>query len=120
MQNSPVFESGLAYTRKASAAITGGQLVEVSGSGTVAPCAATSAKWLGTAAFDAAVGEDVTVHIAGVQRLLASGAVPAGSVVVAAAAGRVVVNAAPAVGQQVGVAINTAADGAVAEIQMAR
>jgi hypothetical protein len=34
---------------QASAAITGGQLVRVSGSGTVAPTSAASADWLGVA-----------------------------------------------------------------------
>lgn len=119
-QNSPVFESGLAYTRRASAAVTGGQLVEVTGAGTVGPAAAGSTKFLGTAAFDAAVGEDVTVHIGGVQRLIASGAVAAGDMVAASSAGKVATAAAPAVGAQVGVAINAAADGAVVETQMAR
>lgn len=118
-QRVPVFDSGLSYTRQASAAITGGQLVEVTGPGTVGPAAASSTKWLGTAAFDAAVGEQVTVHKGGVQRCNASGAVAAGDMVAAAASGAVATSATPSAGQQVGVAISTAANGIV-EIDMVR
>lgn len=118
-QSVPVFDSGLSITRQASAAVTGGQLVEVTGNGTVGPAAATSTKWLGTAAFDAASGEQVTVHKGGVQRCNASGAIAAGDLVAAAADGAVATSATPAVGQLVGVAISDAADGVV-ETDMVR
>jgi hypothetical protein len=45
----------------ASAAITGGQLVEISGNGTVQPAGETSQKVLGVAAFDAIDGSLVTI-----------------------------------------------------------
>jgi predicted RecA/RadA family phage recombinase len=52
----PKRKPGQAIPMTASAAITGGQLVRVSGSGTVAPTSAASADWLGVAAQDAASG----------------------------------------------------------------
>ena len=59
----PLFTLGAgAYTSQASAAITGGQLVSVSGPGTVAPAVATDVKVVGVAAHDAANGAKVTIH----------------------------------------------------------
>lgn len=84
----PKFKPGQSVTYKASAAITGGQLVEVTGNRTVGPAAADSAKVVGVAGFDAAIGDDVTVFWGGVQRLTALGAIAAGATVTAAAAGK--------------------------------
>jgi len=117
---SPLYKPGQNITRQASAAVTGGQLVVVSGSGTVAPSSAASAAWVGVAAFDAASGADVTISKSGVQRLVAVGAIAAGDIVVAAAGGGVATNAAPGAGQQVGVALTAAANGVRAEIDMLR
>jgi predicted RecA/RadA family phage recombinase len=103
----PKFKPGEAITRTASAAIVGGRMVVVSGSGTVAESAAANAAWLGVAAHDAAIGDPVTIFKGGVQRPLASAAITAGDIVVTAAAGRVVTNAAPGAGQQVGIALTT-------------
>jgi hypothetical protein len=50
-----------AFTSTTSSAVTGGQRVKVSGSGTVAPAVATDAAVCGVAAFDAASGAKVTV-----------------------------------------------------------
>lgn len=116
----PLYKPGQAITRQASAAITGGQVVVVTGDGTVGPSAAASAAFVGVAAFDAAVGDQVTVHKGGVQRPVASGAVAAGDIVVTAAAGRVVTNAAPGAGQQVGIALSTAADGESVDVDFVR
>jgi len=116
----PLFKPGEAVTRRASADVVGGQLLAVSGDKTVATCGAGSTAWTGVAGFDAANGGDVTVFSGGVQRLKASGAVPAGSPVISGAAGTVVASAAPPAGQQVGTATSTAADGALVEVQMAR
>lgn len=117
----PKFKPGHAVTRIASAAITGGQVVVVSGSGTVAPSAAANAAWLGVAAHDAAIGQEVTVFKGGVQRPLASAAITAGDIVVTAAAGRVATNAAPGAGQQVGIAMTTqAAAGSPVEVDFIR
>lgn len=85
----PLYMPGKAITRDASAAITGGQLLIVSGSGTVAPASAAAATWLGVAGFDAASGDKVTVYSEGVQRLTASGSITAGALVEPAAAGAV-------------------------------
>jgi hypothetical protein len=129
----PLFKPGQSFTRQASAAITGGQLVGVSGSGTVAPTGAAQASWVGVAAFDAANGDQVTVHAGGVQRIVADGAVAAGDVLVSAAtAGRVAtvaaVNAtAPTTADAnntraiVGIALTAAAAaGELVEVQMER
>lgn len=117
----PLHQPGKAITRQASAAITGGQLVIVSGSGTVAPGGAASAAWLGVAGFDAASGDQVTVFTEGVQRLVASGAITAGATVEAAAAGKVATHTNGTNDVNiVGVALTTAADGALVEVSLLR
>lgn len=114
----PIRIPGQALVATASAAITAGQIVEVSGNDTVAPAAAASAKWLGVAAFDAKAGDRVTVHAGGTQAPKASGAVTAGDQV-AVAAGGTVATSADGVGA-VGVALTNAADGAEARVQFIR
>ena len=125
----PKFTAGKAFTRAASAVIVGGQLVGVSGSGTVAPTTASQASWLGVAAFDVASGDQVTVYTGGVQRLTASGAVTAGDLVVAAASGQVATVAAvttPTAADVttsraiVGVALTTATTGTLVEVSLLR
>lgn len=125
----PKYAPGTAITSTTSAAVTGGQLLEVSGSGTVAPTAGATADWLGVATQDAASGALVGVLSGGVQRLTASGAITAGDQVVAAAAGAVatlppattaVVADINAARQVVGIALTTVAAGALVEIKMAR
>jgi len=76
----------------ASAAITKGQVVYVSGDGQVAPAtSANAAKCVGVADNDAAAGEDVFVIIYGKATVVADGAISAGDRVRAAStAGRVV------------------------------
>src|SRR5258708_27171136 len=59
----PPYTIGRVLTLTASAAITGGQVVEVSGSGTVQPCATLqSQKGVGVAANDTPVNGRVTVY----------------------------------------------------------
>ena len=116
----PLYLPGQELTSTTSAAVTGGELLVVTGPGTVARSAAANAAWLGVAAHDAANGARVTVHTGGVQRLTATGGINAGDIVVAAANGTVATNAAPGAGQQVGVALTTVANGAVVEVKMAR
>lgn len=103
----PVFKPGQAMTSQASATITAGQILEVSGSGTVGPAGAASVKVVGVAATDAASGDKVTYFAGGVQHCPASGAITAGARVdtVAAGAGVVAGTTAP-----VGIALTTAAD----------
>ena len=91
-----------------------------SGSGTVAPAGAASTAVCGVAGFDAATNDNVTVYAGGVQSVTASGAITAGSPVIAGAAGTVVASATPPAGQQVGIALTTAADGAKVRVQFGR
>jgi len=117
----PVRIPGQALVAPASATIVGGQVVAVSGSGTVAPAGAASVAWLGVAGFDAASGDQVTVHAGGTQEVTASGAITAGAVVVTAANGQVAAAGAdPALGTQVGIALTTAASGAKVRVQFDR
>lgn len=109
----PIRKPGADLPILTSAAVTGGQLVVVSGEQTVAPGSAASAAWLGVAAFDAAVGVKVTVHTGGVHELKASGAIAAGANVAAAAGGAVATAGAATPDQVVGVALGAAANGKV-------
>jgi hypothetical protein len=86
----PKFKPGQAVTFSASAAVTGGQLVVVTGDRTVGPAGA-DALAIGTAGFDAAIGEDVTVFLRGngVHSLIAAGAIAAGAQVISATGGEV-------------------------------
>lgn len=117
---SPLFRPGKAITRVTSAAVTGGQLLAVGAAGVVAATTAANGKWLGVAAFDAASGTNVNVECGGTQRIIASGAVTAGDMLVPAAAGKVSTSATPGAGQQVGIALTNAVDGAAVDVQMAR
>ncbi|KQQ98022.1 hypothetical protein ASF74_14920 [Arthrobacter sp. Leaf145] len=85
----PVKNPGESLPLTASATITGGQLVAVSGVSTVAPAGANALGWVGVASYDAASGDLVTVVTGGVQELVTTGTVTAGDVVVAAASGTV-------------------------------
>jgi hypothetical protein len=85
----PIRTPGDAIVATASATITGGVLVAVSGNGTVATAGANAANWVGVAAFDVVSGDSLTVYSGGVQELTASGTVTAGDLVVAAASGQV-------------------------------
>jgi predicted RecA/RadA family phage recombinase len=89
VQYSPRFVHGAAVTYKASAAVIGGRVVEVTGDRTVAHAGADSAKVVGVAGNDAAIGENVVVYSGGVQVPLSAGAIVAGAKVTAAAAGKV-------------------------------
>jgi hypothetical protein len=123
----PVWTPGTAITSTASAAITGGQVVAVSGNGTTAPAAsASAAKVVGVAAFDAASGSRYSLHGRGqVHESTAAGAITAGDQViagsvagtvstlaVASAAAASDVNAARSV---LGVALTTASDTALVQ-----
>ncbi len=121
----PLFKPGGSLPYTASAAITGGQVLVVSGSGTVAPSAGASVAVVGVAGHDAANGDRVTIHRGGVQRSIAAAAVVAGDQLVSAAAGQVTpvapvaatVAAADVVAtrQIIGLALTAAAAGAAVE-----
>ena len=106
----PIYKPGQALTLKASATITAGKVVAISGEATVATAGAASTAVVGVAAFDAATNDNLTIYAGGVQNVLASGAITAGSPVIAGAAGTVVASAAPPAGQQVGVALTGGTD----------
>ena len=118
----PLHDDGDSVTRAASASITGGQLVIVSGSGTVAPASAATAAWLGVAGFDANSGDNVTVFTSGVQRLTAgTGGVTAGNTVEAAASGQVVAHTNGTNDVNiVGLALTTATAGNLVEVKLTR
>lgn len=118
----PLYAPGKARTSITSAAVTAGQLLVVSGSGTVAASSAGSLAWCGVAGEDTASGGNVTVFSGGIQRLVAgSGGITAGSSVEPAAAGAVV-NHTPGTNDLyvVGIALTTATAGNTAQIQMER
>lgn len=106
----PLFKPGAEFTRTTSAAVTGGQVLIVSGSGTVGPSSAASAAVVGVAAFDAGNGESVTVLTNGVVNLDASGSISAGASVAAAADGAVAAHSGTNYSTIVGVALSDAAD----------
>lgn len=106
----PIYKPGQALTLKASAAVTAGQVVAVSGAGTVAPAGAASTAVVGVAGTDGDTNDNIVIYAGGVQNVLASGAVTAGSPVIAGAAGTVVASATPPAGQQVGIALTAGTD----------
>jgi hypothetical protein len=105
----PVHRPGDTITFDVTAAVTGGNPVEVgTADRSVAPAAAGSAKYVGIAGHDAAVGDKVTVEVAKPVHLLkAVGAVARGSRVETATAGVRTLST----GTAIGVALTSAADG---------
>ncbi len=116
----PIHTPGQAVTLKASATITGGQVVAVTGSGTVGPAGADSTSWVGVAANDAATNDNVTVYCGGTQNCTASGAITAGDAVEVAASGAVALASTPTVATHLGLALTTAADGAKVRVRFNR
>lgn len=83
------FKPGQSVTFEATTAITGGRIVEVTGDRKVGTAGAASTKAIGTAGHDAAIGDNVVVHISGpVDTFVSAGAILAGANVEAAAAGK--------------------------------
>ena len=85
----PKYLDGDSWTSTASATITAGQLLAVSGVNTVAPAGVNASNHVGVAMFDAASGAVVTVSSPQVGVCIASGAITAGDLVAPAAAGAV-------------------------------
>lgn len=129
----PYYDDGDEVTCYASAAVTGKTFVKVSGARqagnprqgvsdaiaggniTIAPCNAGDQPF-GVAAYDAAVGNLVTVYRASmIVPVTAGAAITAGAVVEAGANGRAV---ASSNGGAAGIAIDTAASGADAQIAL--
>jgi hypothetical protein len=110
----PRYNPGQAITQTASAAITGGRLVAVSATGTVATAAADSGIVVGVAATDVAASGDkflvFPLRGGGVHKLVASGGITAGAGVVSDTGGKVktaTVATAAAAGTLLGIALNT-------------
>jgi hypothetical protein len=105
----PKFLYSDAVTGTASATITGGQILIVSGNGTVGPAGASGAAVIGVAAFDAVNGDRVTYFPRGkVHITTASGAITAAARVDAGAAGTVA--SASSALTNIGIALTTAID----------
>jgi Uncharacterized conserved protein (DUF2190) len=110
----PIFKPGAEVTFTASADITAGQTVVITGAQTVGPAAGVSAAYAGVAAADAKTGEKVVVIGPAVHELTSTGAVAAGDLVTTAASGKVATaGATPAVGTDIGVAQAAAASNKV-------
>lgn len=107
----PLYRPGDTVTFGVSTAVTAGQVAEVGAADmTVAPAAAASAKVVGVAGHDAAVGDKVTVEVGKpIHELKAVGAITRGARLEAAAAGGV---RALASGTAIFLALTSAADGA--------
>jgi len=115
----PLYAPGKRFTARTSAAVTGGGLVYVSGSGTVANTGSATNLPIGAAATDALSGDYVGVYGRGaVHRLTAAGAITAGAAVESGTVAGTV--AAHAIGTNdarvFGIALTTAIDGASVEV----
>lgn len=108
----PLFRPGDVVTFGVTTAITAGQVVEVgSADMAVAPAAAASAKVVGVAGHDAAVGDKAAVEVGKpIHELKAVGAITRGQKLEAAASGGVRTLAS---GTAVYLALASAADGAL-------
>lgn len=100
----PKFIPGQAITLTASTKIEGGQLLEVTGAGTVGVAGADSAKVVGVAGFNTSSGDRLTIYRGGVQRLVAAGAITAGAAVYAADNGQIQASG----NNKIGIALSTA------------
>ena len=105
----PTYLYATTITGTASAAIVGGQVLAVSGNGTVGPAGAASNAVIGVAANDAANGDLVPYFPRGKVHIgTAAGAITAGDRVNSAAAGAIATGVAALT--NIGVALTTAAD----------
>lgn len=109
----PVHVGAAPYTSTASAAITGGQVLEATTTGAVGPAGAASTKVVGVAGNDAALGASVLVFpIHGnIHETTTPAGVTVGAVLAAAAAGTVdsgTPGTLAAAGTDIGVALTTA------------
>ncbi len=127
----PVYTPGMRVSMKISAAVTAGQLVEVSGDGTIGPAGANSQKVVGVALQSGDAANDIiAVQVLGyVFNLVASGGITAGDEVSAAAAGKVATQAAASgatatdinkARSVIGIALDTILDTAAGRILVGR
>lgn len=115
----PIHSGGaIPFTLTASATVTGGQLVSISGNFQVAPSGAASATCVGVAAHDAATGAKLTIWpLRNVtHEITSTGTIAAGDGIASGAAGvaaTAVVATAAAAGTLLGIAEAAATGGAV-------
>ena len=114
----PMFKPGQAITFTATTAIVGGQVVEVTGDRSVGvPAAAASTMSIGTAGQDAAINDQLVVHVSGpVDTMTSAAAISAGAEVENATAGKIQTRT---TGRSLGIALN-AATAADQTVQVAR
>ena len=113
---SPVYSGGvMPFTSTTSAAVTGGQVLIVTGAGTCGPATAAAATCVGVAAHDAASGAIVTVwpltNVIHEIVVVAAATVTAADGVISGTAGTVntsAVGVAAAAGTLLGIALTTA------------
>jgi predicted RecA/RadA family phage recombinase len=109
---------GDVLTLTAGGTISAGNLVRISGNRTIVACDATHAP-VGVALHDAASGDAVSVATEGVWPVKAAGAVAAGDMLVAAAAGAAAPdNTTPDAMFLVGMALEAIADTAVGRVKL--
>lgn len=86
----PKFRPGTAVTFTASAAVTGGRLVSLTGPRAVGPSGNDFAAVIGVAATDARAGDEVTVYLrgAGVHTLVANAAINTGMKIISGPDGK--------------------------------
>lgn len=113
----PRYAPGRNVSFVAGATITGGQLLEITGNMTVSPAPAASTKVIGVACRDAVSGASLTVSLSGpVWDLTATGAIAAGDIVAAAAAGTVAPIGAGVFGAKKGIALEAIANAATGRV----
>jgi len=114
----PKFAGTQPVTFIASADVTGGRLVSITGPRMVGPSGADSALVAGVAGFDVDAGSDLTVYPrpAGTHPLVASGAIAAGANVISAVGGKVATLGGGS--NAIGIALKSAsADGDVIDVE---
>jgi hypothetical protein len=118
----PVNLPGHTYTSQASGTIAGGNVVMVSGSGTVAGATAAGAGAVcGVAGHDAVFGQKVTVFSRGIHDLVSQGAIVAGTpVTVGSVNGSVATIGAATFEKMIGIALTTGVDTALVRVLLSR
>lgn len=114
MSHIHLFAPGASVTCTASADVTAGRLLEVTGDREVAHAGVASTKVVGAAATDVKDGGPVLVLRGGIQELTAASVITAGDRVEAAADGKI----AKSSGVGIGLALTGAAAEAVAQIAL--
>lgn len=112
----PLYMPGTQFTTTTSAAVVGGQLAVVTGSGTMGVAGAGSVGAVGVYAQDAGSGARVTVHLSKMIHVVTAGAaVTAGQSLKPGAAGTVIpwVSGTDAADLFIGIALTTAAGAAL-------